>query len=891
MKKFVLYAFLTVSFLGFSQNTSITKINEYLSQTKKQYNLTDQDIQDWEVMSIGDSDNGKTEYYYIVQRYNGIQIFNSFSNAIIKEGKVVNIHNSFIANIASKVNGTTPSLSAIEAVNKAKLNLGEAAIATSVIETISNTSFKLRNGNLESDPITATLVYHPTNDAKLQLAWDITYYTQDYKHLWSLRVDATSGKILDKADLVISCTFNSPDHKNHNHSAKEFNFTAKGFKDENATAAFQIQGGSYRVIPYNYSSPDHSPFQLVVNPENATASPKGWHDTNSSTTNTAANKYTITRGNNVLASSDYTNTNPTTTSTTPTADGYAPNGGAALNFDFPYGGTGVAAQTYIDAAATNLFYMNNIMHDVWYNYGFNELNGNFQKTHPTFTSGGSANDFVYAQAQDGSLATTPSVNNANFGTPIDGSSPRMQMFLWNQGPVPKYLTVNSPTSIAGSYRAVNNSFNPGNVALPPSPGITSNLVLYNDNNGNFGCVASVDPSVLSGKIVLIKRTGCDFAVKVKNAQNAGAIAVIIMNNISNEYVNMSGADGTINIPALFITLELGNELLAQLANGSVNVKIENEVTGFVNTDGDFDNGIIAHEYGHGISTRLAGGRNNSSCLNNYDAMGEGWSDWFALMLQLKPGDLKTDRKTIATFVYNQPVTGGGIRPYPYTTDMTLNPQTYNYTNTPIPADPDNTSYRYKMGDFWATVLWDLNWAYIEKYGYDNNIYTGTGGNNKVMKLVLDGIKGQPCSPGIVQGRDALLAAAAAGDKCMIWQVFARRGVGVNASSGNTNTPDDQVEDFSVPAECALGTSGFNYERNLKVYPNPASSNVTVELNDYNGGAIKVVLFDINGRNILSTTIDASSSIKQIDISSLQNGVYFLKLDSDTISTTKKIIKN
>jgi hypothetical protein len=37
---------------------------------------------------------------------------------------------------------------------------------------------------------------------------------------------------------------------------------------------------------------------------------------------------------------------------------------------------------------------------------------------------------------------------------------------------------------------------------------------------------------------------------------------------------------------------------------------------FINSDGDFDNGIISHEYGHGISTRLAGGSLNSSCLNN-----------------------------------------------------------------------------------------------------------------------------------------------------------------------------------------------------------------------------------------------------------------------------------
>jgi hypothetical protein len=46
---------------------------------------------------------------------------------------------------------------------------------------------------------------------------------------------------------------------------------------------------------------------------------------------------------------------------------------------FPYGGTNVEASTYIDTATTNLFlYMNNVMHDVWYQYGFDEAGGNFQ---------------------------------------------------------------------------------------------------------------------------------------------------------------------------------------------------------------------------------------------------------------------------------------------------------------------------------------------------------------------------------------------------------------------------------------------------------------------------------------------------------------------------------
>jgi hypothetical protein len=94
-------------------------------------------------------------------------------------------------------------------------------------------------------------------------------------------------------------------------------------------------------------------------------------------------------------------------------------------FDFPYGGTNVAASSYINAANTNLFYMNNIMHDVWYQYGFNELNGNFQENN--YQRGGFDGDFVNAEAQDGSLAETVSLNNANFSTP-DGNKGRMQMF-------------------------------------------------------------------------------------------------------------------------------------------------------------------------------------------------------------------------------------------------------------------------------------------------------------------------------------------------------------------------------------------------------------------------------------------------------------------------------
>jgi hypothetical protein len=70
----------------------------------------------------------------------------------------------------------------------------------------------------------------------------------------------------------------------------------------------------------------------------------------------------------------------------PTKMMVSPDGGP-LVFDYQYGGN-VAASSYIDAANTNLFYMN-IMHDVWYQYGFNEANGNFQEN---IKKGGLAGD-------------------------------------------------------------------------------------------------------------------------------------------------------------------------------------------------------------------------------------------------------------------------------------------------------------------------------------------------------------------------------------------------------------------------------------------------------------------------------------------------------------------
>jgi extracellular elastinolytic metalloproteinase len=889
MKKITSLLMILFTVVGFSQENE-GKIQDYLNKNKASLNLTSQDISDWKIESTGNSESTKIDTYWIKQRYQGIEIFNAITNVWVKNNEVINAVNGFIPNISQKITTTSPSLSVINALKKGFESVNETFLNNQIIETISTTEFTISNGSLTDSPITAKLVYQPVGQT-LKLAWDYTFYTQDSKHLWNMRVDAITGVVLQKHDLVISCNFQN--HKGHKHGAADFSFYKNFYKEEKIATPFQVQGGSYRVIPYNYESPNHIARQLITDPENAVASPKGWHDTNTFSGTNASLKYTYLRGNNSWARADYGNTNPAVHSTVSSTAGYSPTS-ATLSFDYAYPGTNVDPATYIDAATTNLFYTTNVLHDIWYQYGFNEPNGNFQQTN--YISGGTASDAVWADAQDGSTMATPSTNNANFSTPVDGQKPRMQMYVWNYGP--KSLFVLSPSSIAGEYYSAENGFNPGNVPVPLAPGlIQSELALYldTDPSTSIACTPASNATELNGKIVILRRGDCTFVSKVLNAQAAGAIAVIIINNLPNQLVTMSGADATITIPAVFVTQEVGEAIITEMQSGPVTVKLQRQP--FVNSDGDLDNGVISHEFGHGISTRLAGGRNNSSCLQNYDQMGEGWSDWFAMMMQIKPGDVGSTPRGLATFVLSEPTNGAGLRSYPYSTDMTVNPLTYDDSNSDIPDDPADTSYRYVNGDFWATVLWDLNWAYIQKYGYDDNKYTGTGGNNKVMRLVLDGLKLQPCSPTVISARDALFAAdqATTGgqDYCMIAEVFTRRGVGLNASAGSNQDCGDQMEDFTPFApgpNCTLSVNYFENEDTFRVYPNPTNDLLNVRINNF-VGKVNIQVIDINGRIVKEYKNEEFNIEKSLNLNSLQSGLYVLKVNGDNLNFTQKIIKN
>jgi hypothetical protein len=151
------------------------------------------------------------------------------------------------------------------------------------------------------------------------------------------------------------------------------------------------------------------------------------------------------------------------------------------------------------------------------------------------------------------------------GPNVTVSAPR---FL---GPKP-VLRVNAPGNIAGDYNVGLPSFGPGLDAT----GVTADVVLVNDGVGvpTNGCETLLNAAALIGKIALIDRGGCPFVVKVKNAQNAGAIGVIVADSMPGcPALGMGGADPTITIPAVRVTTDDGVRLKAALLLGTVNATL------------------------------------------------------------------------------------------------------------------------------------------------------------------------------------------------------------------------------------------------------------------------------------------------------------------------------
>ncbi|KAL2912347.1 decapping endonuclease targeting mRNA [Polyrhizophydium stewartii] len=211
-----------------------------------------------------------------------------------------------------------------------------------------------------------------------------------------------------------------------------------------------------------------------------------------------------------------------------------------------------------------------------------------------------------------------------------------------------------------------------------------------------------------------------------------------------------------------------------------------------NRDGGLENPIPLHEYTHGISNRLTGGSATGQCLETTESggMGEGWSDFVALVVTAKSTDTGTQAIPVGTYVENNTA---GIRSYPYSTSLTTNPLKYSSLASRTEV--------HDIGEVWVELLWEVYWNLVNKYGFSTNLYDAksTAGNVVALQLVIGGMMAQPCNPTIIQARDAILTADqtyyGGKNKCDIWAGFAKRGAGFSATTTKTDK-------FDLPAECS-----------------------------------------------------------------------------------------
>ncbi|MFO1395570.1 MAG: M36 family metallopeptidase [Burkholderiales bacterium] len=524
-----------------------------------------------------------------------------------------------------------------------------------------------------------------------------------------------------------------------------------------------------------------------------------------------------------------------------------------------------ANKTQVMAAVTNLFYMNNFLHDWFYDAGFNEAAGNAQTNN--FGRGGLGNDSIFAEAQDNS-----GLWNANMQTPSDGGRPRMRMYTFYEDSL---LQVNTPAAVAGLYAA-------GQLqASAKEFDITGNVVLAIDPvdaagpSPNDGCSPFTNAGAVAGNIAFIDRGTCAAVTKALNAQAAGATGVIIANNQGGTQLPyFLGLNPALTIPVVTVTQNAGAALKAQIAAG-MNARIAARLW----RDGTLDNGVIAHEWGHYLSNRLVANATGLS-TNHSAGMGEGWSDFVAMLVFVKDEDryLPNNANFNGVYPMGSPVLASpqlqpydswganpysyyGIRRFPYSRDMTKNPLTFRHivNGNALPGTPffgqngASNSEVHNTGEVWASMLWEC---------YSNLLndprLSFAQAQDRMKRYLVAGFKMTPSAPTFTEARDALLSAMLAQDGqdfAACAQGFAKRGLGFGAVSPDrySTTNAGAVESFTVGGALAITAGALTVDNTTRCFDFDAV------LDNYETGKVQVTVRNIGVTTLNATTVTLSSS--------------------------------
>ncbi|WP_394829459.1 M36 family metallopeptidase [Pendulispora albinea] len=460
-----------------------------------------------------------------------------------------------------------------------------------------------------------------------------------------------------------------------------------------------------------------------------------------------------------------------------------------------------ASDDQIKAAVTQLFYVNNWLHDYWYDSGFDERSGNAQLSN--YGRGGVEGDPLRVEAQDG--ADYGEANNANMITYADGTSPRMQMYVWTGLPNRRLELVpdtQPPTRLDDWLGAP--------AYGPQTFDDVQELVLAADGVAPTTDACEPITNDVAHKFVVIERSakaGCTFYLRTSNAQAANAAGVIIINNNpagSHEFVNPAKPDvePNIHIPVLTTTSEDGAKLKSAMAASATPLRARMFRGVETPVDGTIDNTIVAHEWGHYLHHRLVACSGRSwpadprISVGSCSGMSEGWADFNALFMVVREGDAIEG----SAYPLGQYANVGaspnaayfGTRRAPYSTDTAKNPFTFGHVAQGAPApqgaplEPGGSFMQeaHNIGEIWAQILFE-GYVNLQKAGQKANPPRSFQEvKRRMANYLVAGMKAAPVDPTFTEQRDAILAGVWAtgnqDDFEALAQGFAKRGLGVGA---------------------------------------------------------------------------------------------------------------
>ncbi|KAI9349194.1 Fungalysin metallopeptidase-domain-containing protein [Obelidium mucronatum] len=335
-------------------------------------------------------------HIHYTEMFHGLPIANSVSNVNIDTtGSVLSIHQSFVPTEIKRSAVPVQKRDApVIPLEQAILNFAEAkGFKTTDKLTVTSkgaNKFVVEGASFALSPIHASEKYYQTATGLIHV-WDISVEQDD---VWeNAFINSETGEIVGVANWT------------SDFSAKEESPKASTL----AARAGAILDAVYSVIPIGQRNPkSNNGLTQVKSPWDTVASPSGWHYASKDLSGN--NVYAQSNPNNVLDINKLINL-PRPSS-------------ANLEFNYRFDATkGSEDAGNRDVATTNMFYVTNAIHDVFYNYGFDEVSGNFQDDN--FGRGGQEYDPVVATAQDGA-----GKNNANFATPPDGYPGKMRMYVF-----------------------------------------------------------------------------------------------------------------------------------------------------------------------------------------------------------------------------------------------------------------------------------------------------------------------------------------------------------------------------------------------------------------------------------------------------------------------------